>query len=152
MKHTPIVNLDHITVPVRDLRGARSFYEQALGALGMHVNARFRDAFGMGSKKQMVFWLARDREAVGDGHYAFRVEHRQEVDAFHAAALEAGGTDNGPPGLRPDYGRNYYAAFARDPEGNNIEVVCYTRPPPRARPRAGARTARPGARARRARR
>jgi catechol 2,3-dioxygenase-like lactoylglutathione lyase family enzyme len=68
-----------------------------------------------------------DRKASGKGHYAFRVEHREEVDAFHAAALAAGGKDNGPPGLRPDYGPRYYAAFVKDGEGNNIEVVCYAR-------------------------
>jgi catechol 2,3-dioxygenase-like lactoylglutathione lyase family enzyme len=143
MPHTSVVALDHITVPVRDLKKARAFYERTLGTLGMKINAEYPDAFGMGSRKQLVFWLARDRSASGDGHYAFRVERRDEVDAFHAAALEAGGSDNGAPGLRPGYGRNYYAAFARDQEGNNIEVVCYRpaararRPRPRRRPPKG---------------
>jgi catechol 2,3-dioxygenase-like lactoylglutathione lyase family enzyme len=133
MKRTPIVALDHITVHVRDLRSARKFYQAALGALGMKINLDFTSAFGFGSKNENVFWLTRDRRASGNGHYAFRVLHREEVDAFHAAALAAGGKDHGKPGPRPNYGRNYYAAFVKDAEGNNIEAVCYT--PARARKR-----------------
>ncbi|HXU74108.1 MAG TPA: VOC family protein [Polyangia bacterium] len=110
---------------MRSLRGARRFYEAALGAIGMKINMEVDDAFGMGSKRQKIFWLARDRRAVGDAHFAFRVDRRDDVDAFYQAALSAGGSDNGGPGPRPVYGRNYYAAFVRDPEGNNIEVVCY---------------------------
>src|SRR3954463_5337187 len=127
MKRTRTVVLDHITVNVRSIKEARRFYQAALGAIGMKINLDFDSAFGMGSRTEKIFWLARDRRASGDGHYAFRVEHREEVDAFHRAALGAGGADNGPPGPRPDYGRNYYAAFVKDREGNNIEVVCYAR-------------------------
>jgi catechol 2,3-dioxygenase-like lactoylglutathione lyase family enzyme len=126
-RHTPIVTLDHIGVSVRDLKAARRFYDAALGALGMKVNMDVGSAFGMGSRTQKIFWLQRDAKASGGGHYAFAVAHREEVDAFHAAALAAGGKDNGPPGPRPHYGPHYYAAFAYDPEGNNIEVVCYAR-------------------------
>jgi catechol 2,3-dioxygenase-like lactoylglutathione lyase family enzyme len=136
MKHTPIVGLDHITVHVRDLAEARKFYVAALGAIGMRMNLRFPSAFGMGSKDQNIFWLARDRKAAGNGHYALKVDHPEEVDAFHAAAVAAGGTDNGRPGPRPDYGPNYYAAFVKDGEGNNIEVVCYARTSLQRRPRA----------------
>jgi catechol 2,3-dioxygenase-like lactoylglutathione lyase family enzyme len=125
MRHTQIVALDHISVPVRRLAAARRFYEAALGALGMKVNMAVPSAFGMGSKKENIFWLTRDRNAAGHGHYAFRVDRREEVDAFHEAALAAGGTENGEPGLRPDYGPGYYAAFVKDLEENNIEVVCY---------------------------
>src|SRR5262245_20218845 len=132
--HTAIVALDHITLNVRDLKTARRFYTAALGAIGMHVNMDFTTAFGMGSKKENVFWLARDKQAAGGGHYAFRVDNRQKVDAFHTAALRAGGADHGKPGPRPDYGPNYYAAFVKDPEDNNIEVVCYARARPRNRP------------------
>jgi catechol 2,3-dioxygenase-like lactoylglutathione lyase family enzyme len=139
MKHTGIVALDHITVPVRHLKEARAFYEAALGAIGMRINLKFPSAFGMGSKKENVFWLARDRKASGNGHYALRVEHPEEVDAFHAAALAAGGTDNGRPGPRPDYGPRYYAAFVKDGEGNNIEVVCYARTAPARRRKAAPR-------------
>ena len=123
--------LDHITLNVKDLRTARAFYGAALGAIGMKINLDFSSAFGMGSRDENIFWLARDRTASGGGHYAFRVDHREEVDAFHAAAISAGGKDNGGPGLRPDYGRSYYAAFVKDREDNNIEVVCYTRAPGR---------------------
>lgn len=143
MAHTQIVGLDHITVPVKDLRAARRFYRAALGALGMKVNSDFSSALALGSKKERIFWLSRDPSASGGGHYAFRVDRREEVDDFHRAALAAGGTDHGAPGPRPDYGRNYYAAFVLDPEGNNIEVVCYARPKRAAR--------RPSTRARRSR-
>ena len=78
------------------------------------------------------------QRASGGAHYAFRVDHREEVDAFYGAAMKAGGKDNGPPGPRPDYGPTYYAAFVKDSEGNNIEVVCYARP----RRRSAARKAR----------
>jgi catechol 2,3-dioxygenase-like lactoylglutathione lyase family enzyme len=130
--HTRIVALDHITCAVRDLKAARAFYGAALGAIGMKINMDVRSAFGMGSRNEKIFWLSRDRKASGGGHYALRVDHRAEVDAFHAAALPAGGRDNGKPGLRPDYGRSYYAAFVLDKEGNNIEIVCYARPARRA--------------------
>jgi catechol 2,3-dioxygenase-like lactoylglutathione lyase family enzyme len=132
MKRTRTVVLDHITVNVRRLKQARKFYEAALGAIGMNINLDFGSAFGMGSRKENIFWLSQERRASGGGHYAFRVDHREEVDAFHAAALAAGGVDHGKPGLRPNYGRNYYAAFVKDTEGNNIEVVCYARSPRKA--------------------
>jgi catechol 2,3-dioxygenase-like lactoylglutathione lyase family enzyme len=122
---TRAVVLDHISLPVRDLKAARAFYQQALGAIGMKINLDFSSAFGMGSRDENIFWLVRDPRASGGGHYAFRVDHRREVDAFHAAALEAGGKDHGAPGPRPNYGPRYYAAFVKDREGNNIEVVCY---------------------------
>jgi catechol 2,3-dioxygenase-like lactoylglutathione lyase family enzyme len=124
---TRTVLIDHITVNVRDLKAARAFYSAALGAIGMKINLDFSSAFGFGSRDENIFWLARDRNASGGGHYAFRVDHREEVDAFHAAALAAGGRDHGAPGPRPNYGRNYYAAFVKDREDNNIEVVCYAR-------------------------
>lgn len=122
---TRTVVLDHVSLPVRDLKAARAFYSDALGAIGMRINLDFSSAFGLGSRDENIFWLTRDRKASGRAHYAFRVEHREEVDAFHAAALAAGGKDNGKPGPRPDYGPRYYAAFVKDSEGNNIEVVCY---------------------------
>src|SRR5678815_3673134 len=115
---TAIVALDHMTAPVKDMKAARRFYTAALGAIGMRINMDFDTAFGMGSKNENIFWLARDRDASGGAHYAFRVDHRADVDAFHAAALGAGGTDNGQPGPRPDYGPTYYAAFVKDPEDN----------------------------------
>lgn len=127
MKSSKIVYLDHVSLPVRRIAAARKFYVAALAAIGMRINMEFDDAFGMGSKKEKVFWLVQDRKAGGTSHFAFRVEHRAEVDAFYEAALKAGGKDNGKPGLRKAYGPSYYAAFVHDPEGNNIEVVCYAK-------------------------
>ena len=124
---TAIVAFDHASLSVRRIAGARKFYVAALGAIGMKINMDMDDAFGMGSKTQKIFWIVKNPKAGGGEHFAFRVDHREEVDAFYAAALRAGGEDNGAPGPRPDYGPNYYAAFVHDPEGNNIEVVCYAR-------------------------
>lgn len=143
------VELDHISVPVRRFREARRFYEAALGAIGMSVNMEVDDACGMGAGREKIFWLVRDRKAAGGGHYALRVARRELVQAFYDAALEAGGTDNGPPGLRPGYGPSYFAAFVTDMERNNIEVVCYAksrrgapaRRPLESRPRARRRAA-----------
>jgi catechol 2,3-dioxygenase-like lactoylglutathione lyase family enzyme len=133
MKRTAIVAFDHVSLPVRRLAAARKFYVAALGAIGMKINMDMGDAFGMGSKSEKIFWLVKNSKASGGTHFAFRVDNREEVDAFYTAALRAGGEDNGPPGPRPDYGRNYYAAFVYDPEGNNIEVVCYAKGAPKKR-------------------
>src|SRR5262249_36783554 len=122
-----------------DLELARDFYKAALGALGMKINMDFESAFGLGSKKENIFWLARDRKASGGGHYALRVEHPEEVDAFYRAAIAPGGKGHGKPGPRPDYGPRYYAAFIKDREGNNIEVVCYAKRPVRKAPKRAKR-------------
>lgn len=127
MKRTKIVGLDHLSIPVRRMAAARRFYVAALGAIGMKINMDFEDAFGMGSRSQKIVWLVKHAKASGGVHLALHVDHREEVDAFHAAAVKAGGKDNGLPGLRKDYGPDYYAAFVHDPEGNNIEVVCYAK-------------------------
>jgi catechol 2,3-dioxygenase-like lactoylglutathione lyase family enzyme len=124
----PNVALDHVSLPVRRLGAARKFYEAALGAVGMKINMDVGSAFGMGSKREKIFWISQKRRATGSAHYAFRVAKRSDVDAFHRAGLEAGGTEHGGPGARPNYGPHYYAAFLKDPEGNNIEVVCYEKP------------------------
>jgi catechol 2,3-dioxygenase-like lactoylglutathione lyase family enzyme len=113
----------HVAVNVTDWERAKAFYEPALGLLGYRivyeedgVLAYFADSGGLD------FGLGR-REPVGGAHVAFECGDRAAVDAFHAAALEAGGRDNGPPGLRPQYDANYYAAYVLDPDGNNIEAV-----------------------------
>ena len=129
MKRTAIVSFDHASLPVRRLAAARKFYVAALGAIGMTINMDAGVAFGMGSKKQKIFWVAKVAKAGGGAHFAFAVDNREEVHAFHAAAIAAGGKDNGAPGPRPSYGPTYYAAFVHDPEGNNIEVVCYAKGP-----------------------
>src|SRR5450432_315354 len=122
------VALDHVSLPVKRLAAARKFYEAALGAVGMTINMDVGSAFGMGSKKEKIFWISHKRGAGGGAHHAFSVGTRADVDAFHRAGLAAGGTDHGAPGPRPNYGPHYYAAFLKDPEGNNIEVVCYEKP------------------------
>jgi len=125
--------IDHMGIAVSDLARSRKFYEAALGALGMSVQMEVTleqtesgaSALGFGVPGEKIFWIA-DEERPGEGtHVAFRADRRTQVDAFHAAGLEAGGRDNGKPGLRPHYGPNYYAAFVCDPDGANIEAVCY---------------------------
>ena len=133
MKRTALVGLDHLSIPVRRVAAARKFYVGALGAIGMKVNMDFDDAFGLGSKSQKIVWIVKHAKASGGLHLALHVDHREEVDAFYAAALRAGGKDNGKPGLRKNYGPSYYAAFVHDPEGNNIEVVCYAKAAKKAR-------------------
>ncbi|HVR01663.1 MAG TPA: VOC family protein, partial [Polyangia bacterium] len=96
---------------------------------------------GLGAQGKPDLWLMQTEQAVNPTHVALSTARRDLIDAFHAAGLAAGGTDNGPPGLRVDYHPSYYAAFVRDPEGNNIEVVCHA--PPQA-PRT-AKAARPAA-------
>lgn len=125
--------IDHMGIPVTDIAKSRSFYEAALRPLGMSVQMeatpeRTGDgstALGFGVPGEKIFWISDGGKADGGIHVAFRADQRDQVDKFHAAALEAGGRDNGAPGPRPDYGPNYYAAFVYDPDGANIEVVCY---------------------------
>jgi catechol 2,3-dioxygenase-like lactoylglutathione lyase family enzyme len=125
--------LDHVGFAVADSERSRRFYEQALAPLGitliMSVSPEQTEsggtAHGFGSGGKPYFWIG-DNERVGEGtHVAFAVDTRAEVDAFHEAALAAGGRDNGAPGLRPHYHPDYYGAFVLDPDGNNIEAVCH---------------------------
>lgn len=125
--------LDHVGFAVADAERSRSFYEAALKPLGiglvMSVTPEQTEsggtAHGFGTEGNPCFWIG-DNERVGEGtHVAFTAETRDQVDAFHEAALAAGGRDNGAPGLRPNYGSNYYAAFVLDPDGLNIEAVCH---------------------------
>ena len=125
--------LDHVGFAVADAERSRAFYEAALAPLGItliktatpdHTEAG-GTAHGFGSNGKPYFWIG-DNERVGEGtHVAFAVETRALVDAFYAAAMAAGGRDHGPPGLRPHYHPDYYAAFVLDPDGNNIEAVCH---------------------------
>jgi catechol 2,3-dioxygenase-like lactoylglutathione lyase family enzyme len=121
--------LDHVTVGVSDLARSQAFYDAALAPLGIRRLHGEADAFaGYGSGDKAFFWIGR-RPAVPSGaHIAFAAIDRPAVDAFHAAALAAGGRDNGPPGLRPHYHAAYYGAFILDPDGHNVEAVC-RRPP-----------------------
>jgi catechol 2,3-dioxygenase-like lactoylglutathione lyase family enzyme len=126
--------LDHVGFAVADAERSRIFYERALAPLGialiMTVGPDQTEAggtvHGFGSDGKPYFWIG-DNERVGEGtHVAFRARNRAEVDAFHVAAVAAGGRDNGAPGPRPHYHPDYYAAFVLDPNGINIEAVCHT--------------------------
>jgi catechol 2,3-dioxygenase-like lactoylglutathione lyase family enzyme len=124
--------IDHISVAVRDLTKSEEFYTAVLSALGMAKMREWPDAaIGFG-KKHPEFWINRrdamDRVADDSGvHICLRAPDTGSVDAFHAAALKAGGTSDGAPGLRPEYNATYYAAFIRDPDGNRIEAVTFLR-------------------------
>lgn len=118
--------LDHISLRVQDHSRAVAFYRAALAPLGYRVLMEFPGAAGLGAGMP-DFWLMATEHPLNPTHVAFSAD-RATVDAFHAAALAAGGTDNGPPGLRADYHPHYYGAFVRDPEGNNVEVVCHVDP------------------------
>jgi catechol 2,3-dioxygenase-like lactoylglutathione lyase family enzyme len=121
--------IDHVLIGVDDIAVARAFYEHALAPLGVGLLMDRGDVVGFGRDGKPAFWL-RHRSGVRDPvHVAFAVEDRPTVDAFHAAGLAAGGTDNGGPGIRAIYHPSYYGAFVLDPDGHNIEAVCH-RPPP----------------------
>ncbi len=116
--------LDHVSIRVADFVRSRDFYDLALKPLGLsrvmgdHVNFS-----GYGDVRPF-FWIG-GGESAGRCHIAFSAKDRAAVAAFYVAALAAGGRDNGPPGLRPDYHPNYYGAFVLDPDGNNVEAVCH---------------------------
>jgi catechol 2,3-dioxygenase-like lactoylglutathione lyase family enzyme len=119
---------DHVGLNVKDYAASRSFYEQALAPLGYTVVMAMDEwkaaAFGTDADKP-EFWVAQ-REPYGTGtHVAFSCGDRATVDAFHTAALAAGGRDNGEPGVREHYHPTYYGAFVHDPDGNNVEAVCH---------------------------
>jgi len=116
--------IDHLGLTVSDLDRSREFYRQALAPLGYGVIMEFPGAVGLGAQGKPDFWLGAGTAGTGV-HVAFSSPDRETVDAFHAAALAAGGRDNGGPGLRPQYHPNYYGAFVLDPDGNNIEAVCH---------------------------
>jgi catechol 2,3-dioxygenase-like lactoylglutathione lyase family enzyme len=118
--------IDHITIAVKDVQQSKRFYEKAFSPL------EYKVAFG----EEGVFWAfdvgegtlfeirrAGDREAITSCHVAFRVDDEEQVQKFHGAALDAGGTDNGEAGPRPNYTENYYACFVHDPDGHNIEAM-----------------------------
>jgi len=114
--------LDHIGIPCSDLEKSREFYEQALAPLGYELMMTFPGVAGFGKDGKPDFWL---REGSPEPvHVAFGTD-RQTVDAFHEAALAAGGRDNGGPGVREIYHPHYYGAFVLDPDGHNIEAVCH---------------------------
>lgn len=124
--------LDHVGAVVSDIARSRTFYDAALAPLGvaviMEVTAEQTGGhahLGYGSGGRPYFWVGAGGPATARLHVAFTADSRAVVDAFFSAALAAGGTDNGAPGLRPHYHPNYYGAFVLDPGGLNIEAVCH---------------------------
>ncbi|MBB2483708.1 VOC family protein [Mitsuaria sp. WAJ17] len=124
--------IDHTGVVVSDFERSKAFYREALAPIGYQLLLEFpadvtghTDVAGFGEPPKPDFWISRGTPNQPPIHIAFRVGTRAEVDAFHQAALAAGGTDNGAPGLRPHYHPDYYGAFVRCPDGHNIEAVCH---------------------------
>ena len=120
--------LDHVGLNVSDYERSRDFYAQALAPLGYELLMEPVPAvggFGSPQDQKPFFWISTRETANQRVHVAFGVDSRELVDAFHDAALAAGGTDNGEPGPREIYHPNYYGAFIHDPDGNNIEAVCH---------------------------
>ena len=126
--------IDHIGFAVSGYEKSKAFYTQALAPLGyvliMEVaaegNPSGAPAAGFGEGGKPDFWIGGEGKLEKPVHVAILAKDRASVDAFHRAALAAGGKDNGKPGLRPHYHPNYYAAFVFDPDGHNIEAVCHT--------------------------
>jgi catechol 2,3-dioxygenase-like lactoylglutathione lyase family enzyme len=119
--------IDHTGIGVANVGRSATFYDAALGALGLRRVRQLpegvgADGIGYGVDYP-VFWIDRYHPHSVRQHTAFAAKNRAEVDAFHAAALTAGGSDNGAPGLRAHYTSRYYAAFVLDPDGNNMEAV-----------------------------
>jgi len=120
--------LDHVSIGVRDIGRAKRFYDAALAPLGYSCLSEGGDSLGYG-KDGVFYWISVvERPVPADEksglHFCFAAPTRAGVDAFYAEALKAGGRDNGAPGLRPDYGPTYYAAFVVDPDGYRIEAYC----------------------------
>ena len=123
--------IDHITFGVSDFGRSTRFYDRALAPLGVrrlfdvppeHSGGVSSTGYGDG---RPWFWIAEQDATRGKLHVAIEAADRAAVDAFHREALAAGGADNGPPGPRPHYHRDYYGAFVLDPDGHNIEAVCH---------------------------
>jgi catechol 2,3-dioxygenase-like lactoylglutathione lyase family enzyme len=125
------VVIDHVTVGVSDLARSRDFYRHALTPLGFAEIGSWSDdarevTFGL--EEADDFSISTEYATGAPVHVAFAADRREQVDAFHAAAIAAGGRDNGAPGLRPEYSDGYYGAFVLDPDGHNVEAVVHGRP------------------------
>lgn len=116
---------DHVVFGVSDYAASKAFFLKALAPIGMAVVSEGPLGVELSADGKASLCLFQTDETPAHLHLAFVAEHRQQVEAFHCAALEAGGKDNGAPGLRPNYSGKYYAAFVVGPDGHNIEVVCH---------------------------
>ena len=123
--------IDHIGFPVADYARSKSFYAKALAPLGYSLIMEVRQdqndspAAGFGADNKPDFWIGGEGGLNRPMHIAITARDRAAVDGFYRAALAAGGSDNGAPGLRPHYHPNYYGAFVLDPDGHNVEAVCH---------------------------
>lgn len=116
---------DHIGIKARDLGASVRFYTEALAPLGYVPGYSDETCAGFGPKDAPALWIYATKEGPGPGtHVAFTANDHKAVQGFHRRGVEAGGRDNGPPGLREHYAPTYYAAFLIDPDGNNVEAVC----------------------------
>jgi len=115
--------IDHVGLAVSDYDKSRKFFCQALAPLGIELIVEIQGWAGLGKSGKPEFWFGAHAQAQRPLHIAFVAESRQQVRAFHAAALDAGGTDNGAPGIREHYHANYYGAFVIGPDGHNVEAV-----------------------------
>lgn len=122
------MTIDHIGVAVSDYPASKSFFSQALAPLGIVLVMEVEGWADFGRNGKPEFWFGAHARAQQPMHIAFGAETRAQVDAFHRAALAAGGSDNGAPGIRAIYHPDYYGAFVIGPDGHNIEAVCH-RPP-----------------------
>lgn len=116
---------DHVVFGVSDYEASKAFFLRALEPLGVAVALEGPLGVEISRKGDASLCMFQTEEKPAYLHLAFTAENRRQVDAFHRAALAAGGKDNGAPGLRPQYHANYYAAFVIGPDGHNIEVVCH---------------------------
>lgn len=117
--------IDHIGIPVSDFARAVAFYTKALAPLGYAHVMTFEQAAGFGPGGKPELWIEGGHSPKDHVHVAIRTSSRAVVRAFHEAALAAGGTDHGAPGVRPQYHEHYYGAFVLDPDGHNVEAVCH---------------------------
>jgi catechol 2,3-dioxygenase-like lactoylglutathione lyase family enzyme len=117
--------IDHIGLAVSDYDKSKQFFCRALAPLGIELVAEVGGWAGLGKAGKPEFWFGVEGKKQSALHIAFIADNRDQVRAFHAAALAAGGTDNGPPGIREMYHPNYFGAFVLDPDGYNVEAVCH---------------------------
>lgn len=115
---------DHIGIGASNLEASRAFFLAALAPLGVEVAMEVPGAVSLGRDERSALWLGASPVKPAPLHLAFEAENRAQVDEFYRSAMAAGGEDNGPPGLRPHYHKDYYAAFVIGPDGHNVEVVC----------------------------
>jgi len=116
---------DHVAFGVTNLAASKAFFLRSLQPLGVSVAMEGPCGVGMGQNGKPSLWLFETKEVPAHLHIAFAANSRAEVDAFYAAAVAAGGKDNGVPGLRPHYHPNYFGAFVLSPDGHNVEAVCH---------------------------